>query len=164
MNCVRYIFSTEIIDHINNADAVDDLCMTLLAYLGSGVLEMELDDEEITDNIVSGKYRLLEYAVFHWPKLIHQMNSNRRDYGKLLERLIGKGANFEFESHGTAKRHYRNEHLRKAIPDAYDMVCKTFQLHLDDRRWDWNWHNSTFFIACCLPDSAEYSTPQATHG
>ncbi len=122
--------------------------MTLLAYLGSGVLDVELDDEEITDNIVGGKYRLLEYAVFYWPKLIYEMDSERRDYGKLLERLIEKGANFEFESPETAKRLYRNEHLRKTIPDAYDMVCKTFQMRSDDRRWDWEWHNSTFFISC----------------
>jgi len=159
LDYLRYIFSTEILDHIKSVDAVEDLCLTLLAYLGSGALDMELDDEELTNNILSGKYRLLEYAVINWPNLIPQINPKSSGYVKLLERMIDKGRNFEFEGHQTT-RHYRNEHLRNSRPDAYDMVCRTFQLHLDNDRGEWNWENSTFFICLSLINCSRIDSQQ----
>ncbi|KAI1122503.1 hypothetical protein F5Y10DRAFT_72272 [Nemania abortiva] len=151
----EYIFSPEIDSYIDRAKAVHNLASTLLAYLGSGVLDMDLDDEEIADNIVRGKYRLFEYAVFHWPTLIHQLHGKRRIHEDLLKRLVERGTNFEFGNYETPTRHYRDEQVRKNMPQVYDMVCHTFQLHLDDRRWDWNWRNSDSWVnfdpLCTMP-------------
>ena len=127
---------------------------------------MDLGDEEIADNIVRGKYRLFEYAVFHWPTLIHRLDGKRRSHEDLLKRLVERGTNFEFGNDETPIRHYRDEQVRKNMPQAYDMVCHTFQLHVDDRRWDWNWRNSksiclTFyllfvFVACPFAQNSQH--------
>ncbi|KAH7150359.1 hypothetical protein B0J13DRAFT_549979 [Dactylonectria estremocensis] len=146
----EYIFSSEIRHCIDKALTAEKLTLTLLAYLGSSLMDVELDDEDIQENILAGKYRLFEYASFFWPTLFHQTNNQERrseHVVKLLDGLMQRGRNYRFKS---ATDHseplYKNPHLQKTSPEAFAMVCETFQFHLDDKRFDWNWSNSETWV------------------
>lgn len=142
----RYIYSSEIKNHISKTRAAQKLTMTILAYLGSIVMDVDLDDEDIERNILGGRYRLLEYATFFWPTLIYRINDEERRFvhvAKLLDRLVQEGRNYRFK--GTvedSKPSFENSYLQKEFPEAFAMVCEVFELHLDDKRFDWNWSNS----------------------
>jgi hypothetical protein len=145
----RYIFSSEVRHYIDSAFAAHELSLTLLAYLGSSIMDVDLDDEDIQENMLAGKYRLFEYATFFWPTLIHQTNDEERHsghLGTLLDRLMQGGRNYRFKS---AKEHsklpFKNSYLQNTSPEAFTMVRDTFQFHLDDKRFDWNWSNSKIF-------------------
>ena len=144
----RYIFSTEISDFIDKAKANEYLVMSFLAYLSSGVLESEPDDEEIDRKLLAGQYRLFQYASFYWPALLPPIESSRdsRDLEKLLDRTVEKGRNYDFESDiDSSESLYKNEYLQRKLPQVYDVLCATLRFHLDDKRWEWNWANSTHF-------------------
>ncbi len=106
------------------------------------MVNSELDEGEIRERIVQGRYRLFEYAVFYWPRLLIQVNNRGSDYGELLKKMIDTGENGYFTNREPPKRLYQNDQLRRTSPAAYDMVRRTIEFHFDDRRWDWNWDNS----------------------
>ncbi|KAM5360852.1 hypothetical protein ACJZ2D_013481 [Fusarium nematophilum] len=148
----EYIFSSEVRHYIDRAFAAQELTLTLLTYLGSSVMDVDVDDEDMQRNILAGKYRLFEYACFFWPTLIHQINGEEQrsehHIGKLLDELMQRGRNYRFKSAATAHSEslYKNPHLQKRSPEAFKMVCETFQFHLDDKRFDWNWSNSETWV------------------
>src|SRR6266480_6596271 len=144
----RYIFSTEISNFIDKAKATEDLVMSFLAYLSSDVLDSEQDGEEIDEKILTGQYRLFQYASFYWPALLPPIESSgaSRELEKLLDRAVENGRNYDFESDtGNSESLYKNEYLQRKLPQVYDMLCATFRFHLDDKRWEWNWGNSRRF-------------------
>ncbi|KAH7148334.1 hypothetical protein EDB81DRAFT_792040 [Dactylonectria macrodidyma] len=146
----EYIFSSEIRNYIDKAFAAQELTLTFLAYLSSSIMDVDLDDEDIQENILAGKYRLFEYATFFWPTLIHQTNDEERrsgHLGKLLDRLMQRGGNYRFKSATEhSKPLFKNSFLQNTSPEAFAMVCETFQFRLDDKRFDWNWSNSETWV------------------
>jgi hypothetical protein len=109
-------------------------------------MDVDLDDEDIQENILAGKYRLFHYATFFWCTLIYKTNGQDRRSSQrreLLDQLIQRGRNYRFK---TAAEHskplFNNSYLQKKSPEAFAMVCEALQFHLDDKRFDWNWSNS----------------------
>lgn len=114
-------------------------------------MDVDLDDEDIQENILTGKYRLFEYAALFWPKLVYETNDREQrpaHLRELLDRLMQRGRNYRFK--GTTERPkplIKNSYLQRKCPEALAMVCEALQFHLDDRRYDWNWSNSKYFPA-----------------
>ncbi|CAK7213482.1 hypothetical protein SBRCBS47491_001815 [Sporothrix bragantina] len=52
-----YIFSAKIDNHIEKSTVNEGLAATLIAYLASGVLNLDLSDEQIDMNLLEGDYR-----------------------------------------------------------------------------------------------------------
>ncbi|KAH7253331.1 hypothetical protein B0J15DRAFT_447743 [Fusarium solani] len=146
----EYIFSSDIRNHIDIDSSAHELALTFLAYLGSSIMDVDLDDEDIQENILAGKYRLFHYATFFWCTLIYRTNGQDRRSSQrreLLDQLIQRGRNYRFK---TAAEHskplFNNSYLQKKSPEAFAMVCEALQFHLDDKRFDWNWSNSESWV------------------
>ncbi|KAH8887852.1 hypothetical protein GQ53DRAFT_872606 [Thozetella sp. PMI_491] len=145
----EYIFSMEIKDFIDRAKASQRLAMSLLAYLSAAVLEPDLDDEEVIENILTGKYRLFEYASFYWSVLVRTIQDNQdssRQLGMLLERVIENGRNDNFDDRfegdsNTVELVYKNNFLHNEILAAYDMTCAVLKFRSNEKRWNWNLGN-----------------------
>ena len=123
--------------------------MAFLAYLGSGVLDLELANEEIDEKILTGEYRLFQYASFYWPALVPPITGQEdsRDLERLLDRAVERGRNHDYEDDTeNIDSRFKNEYLRGKLPDVYDVLCATFKFHLDNRRWEWKWDNSKLFF------------------
>ncbi|KAF7555032.1 hypothetical protein G7Z17_g2472 [Cylindrodendrum hubeiense] len=144
------VHDREIRNYIDKATATRQLTMSFVAYLGSNVMDVDLDDEDIHENILAGKYRLLEYASFFWPKLIQQTNDGdevSHRLRNLLDGVIQQGRNYGFKrTTDLPEPLYKNIPLQLKSPEVLTMVCETFQFHLDDKRWDWNWSNSDSWV------------------
>ncbi|KAL6355681.1 hypothetical protein LRP88_11285 [Fusarium phalaenopsidis] len=146
----EYIFSNDIRHYIDKAFSAHELALALVAYLGSSIMDVDLDDEDIQENILAGKYRLFEYAALFWPTLVYETNDREQHsthLRELLDRLMQRGRNYRFK--GTTERPkplIKNSYLQRKCPEALAMVCETLQFHLDDRRYDWNWSNSETWV------------------
>lgn len=144
----RYIFSEDIPQSINEKWAAVDLTSTLLAYLGSGVLDQELEDEDVQENILNGYYTLFEYANFFWPVLFNKTALGKKyssRLGTLLDRIIQGGKNYNSQDgEQSSKPLFKNHHLESSMPDVYHVLCETFRFRLMDERWEWNRSNSKY--------------------
>ncbi|KAE8378971.1 NACHT domain protein [Aspergillus bertholletiae] len=142
----QYIFSPDISDFIDEGKATRGLAATLLAYLASDIMDPDLDDDEISRNILWGKYRLLQYAHLYLPTLLQRMNSIRPHsfiIGKLLGLLVQRYSNDEYQAIvGDRGAPYINQHYKRYRPEGYECARRTFQFHLAERRWGWNRSNS----------------------
>ncbi|RSL44831.1 hypothetical protein CEP53_011049 [Fusarium sp. AF-6] len=146
----EYIFSSDIRQYIDKASSAHDLALTFLSYLGSSIMDVDLDGEDIQENILAGKYRLFEYAASFWSTLIYETNDQERRSGhrrELLDRLTQRGRNYRFK--GVTEHPeplLKNSYLQRKSPEALAMVCEALQFRLDDRRHDWNWSNSDTWV------------------
>ncbi|KAI5458907.1 hypothetical protein BGZ63DRAFT_389893 [Mariannaea sp. PMI_226] len=146
----EYIFSKDIQSYIDQATATQELTSTFLAYLSLTIMDIDLDDEDINGNILTGKYRLFNYVSSFWPTLFHRASESRSgsdDLKTLLERVLQRGRNHHFKSDTENSETFdENIYRRNTSPETLTMICKTFQFHLNDKRWDWNWDNSNSWI------------------
>ncbi|RSL95801.1 hypothetical protein CEP52_011839 [Fusarium oligoseptatum] len=146
----EYIFSSDIRQYIDKASSAHDLALTFLSYLGSSIMDVDLDEEDIRENILAGKYRLFEYAASFWSTLIYETNDQERRSGhrrELLDRLMQRGRNYRFK--GVTEHPeplLKNPYLQRKSPEALAMICEALQFRLDDRRYDWNWSNSDTWV------------------
>ncbi|KAI9146903.1 Vegetative incompatibility protein [Paramyrothecium foliicola] len=146
----EYIFSPDIPNRISRSRATEDLAMLLLAYLSSDDLDLDLDEEDLTANILGGKYRLFEYASFHWLNLIHQLNRECELHSLTvqLNRLISKCRNHNFRSR-TAEMTLQlknQQNIGRFDPQLSDMLRAIIIFFTDEYRWDWNWSNSDAWV------------------
>ncbi|KAB8210959.1 NACHT domain protein [Aspergillus parasiticus] len=146
----EYIFSKDIPNFIDEREATRDLTAAFLAYLASDIMDPDLDDDQISGDIMCGKYRLLQYAHFYFPTLLQRMNNIRPNsylVGKLLDRLARQYSNDEFQATGDSRDPpYINQHYEKHRPEGYECARQTFQFHLAERRWGWNRNNSGAWV------------------
>ncbi|KAE8391110.1 hypothetical protein BDV23DRAFT_182821 [Aspergillus alliaceus] len=146
----EYIFSRDIPDFIDEGEATRDLAAAFLAYLASDIMDPNLDDDQISGDIMCGRYRLLQYAHFYFPTLLQRMNNIRPNsylVGKLLDRLARRYSNDEFQTIvDTRDPPYINQHYKKHRQRGYECARQTFQFHLAERRWGWNWSNSEAWV------------------
>ncbi|KAH8897615.1 hypothetical protein GQ53DRAFT_777961 [Thozetella sp. PMI_491] len=76
---LRYFFSREIDDFIPAADANHSLTCSSLAYLSSGIASIELSNDQIRDNILTGRYRLFDFAARQWITLTRRCVKTSKD-------------------------------------------------------------------------------------
>lgn len=143
----RYIFSAKIENHIEKSMVNESLAATLVAYLASGVLQLDLSDEQIDMNLLAGHYRLFEYARSYWPPLLKSMKLGKQTklLLDLLKILVKKGRNdaFDNDSSDIAEQpHDNNRYLRKHYEEVQIALHDTFRLLTNDDRWSWGWKNS----------------------
>ena len=143
---IRYIFSRQIANYIDEGEATRDLTSAFLAYLASDLMDPDLDDHQILGDIMCGKYRILQYAHFYMPTLLQRLNIIRPQsslVGRLLDCLTQRYRNHEFKAIiDDRDPPYTNSFYKKRNPKAYEVARGTFQFHLAERRWGWNRNNS----------------------
>ncbi|KAH8704111.1 hypothetical protein BGW36DRAFT_287051 [Talaromyces proteolyticus] len=146
----EYIFSREIPDFIDKREATRDLAAAFLAYLDSGILEPDVDDDRISRDIMRGKYRLLQYAHFYLPTLLQRLNSMSpvsESVGRLLDRLARHCSNDKFQPMVNSREPpYANDHYKNHWPIGYECARRTFQFHIAEKRWSWNQSNSEAWV------------------
>ncbi|KAL2672527.1 hypothetical protein Neosp_013239 [[Neocosmospora] mangrovei] len=144
------VHDNDVRHYIDKSSSAHELALTLVAYLGSSIMDVDLDDEDIQENILTGKYRLFEYAAMFWPKLVYETNNQEQrpaHLRELLDRLMQRGRNYRFKGATELPKHViKNSYLHRKCPEALAMVCEALQFHLDDRRYDWNWSNSETWV------------------
>ncbi|KAK6073797.1 NACHT domain protein [Seiridium cupressi] len=167
----EYIFSHEIQDYIEKSQANEDLLMALLAYLYtdilcqsrsgigsqsslpattlSDILEPEIDDDEMDEKLLTGQYRLFQYASSYWPSLLRPVidlaGSPRLE--NLLVRAVDRGRNDEFENEtGNPETVYGNDYLRNKSPELYDTLNAAYGFRVNGKRWEWQWANSSAWV------------------
>ena len=150
----RYIFNKEVSNFINREEATKDLFQTCLSYLSSEILSTDLEDEEIQEYILTGQYRLFDYAMFYWPALILSLAGRRnvvKDLKPLLKQLaqsrrqkkkLGKDRDSKHNSHDSPQPLARFKYFQKDAPEFYDMISEAIEFHSHPKRWDWNCSNS----------------------
>jgi hypothetical protein len=146
----RYIFSSQIPDFIDEREATRDLAAAFLTYLDSDILEPHVDEDQISGDIMCGRYRLLQYAHFYLPILLQRLNSMppvSDTVGSLLDRLARHSSNDTFQPMVNSREpQYTNDHYKNLWPIGYECARRTFQFHIAEKRWGWNRSNSK-----CLP-------------
>ncbi len=125
----------------------EDLAATLVAYIASGVLQLDLSDEQIDMNLLAGRYRLFEYARSYWPPLLKSMELGKHTklVLKLLKILVKEGRNDAFDNDLldiAEQPHDNNRYLRKKYEKVQNALHDTFRFLTNDDRWDWQWKNS----------------------
>ncbi|KAK9780358.1 hypothetical protein SCAR479_02995 [Seiridium cardinale] len=145
----EYIFSHEIQDYIDKSQANEDLLMALLAYLSTDILEPEIDDDEMDEKLLTGQYRLFQYASSYWPSLLRPIidlaGSPRLE--NLLVRAVDRGRNDEFEHEtGNPEAVYRNDYLHNKSPELYDTLNAAYRFRVNGKRWEWQWANSSAWV------------------
>ena len=132
-NFLRYIFNPRIDGYIDNTEATLDLAKCCIWYLCHSHYDPWITDEEITDSIVSGDYRLHEYAVTMWVELIKRyvsLNGSKPLSSELisaLECLLTERSNNEFVHKPELASRSDQLYLEKfesQWPELYTMLCR----------------------------------------
>ena len=125
-----------------------------MAYLTSGIVDLDGDEGDIQEQIRHGRFRLFDYASFYWPVLLHDIISVKREktdiqrdklLGRLLERVSRKLQNFDFvtkEPLQGLKVDQKWSRVNDEDLDSNAILCGAKTFHSDERRWGWNLKNS----------------------
>ncbi|KAL2130484.1 hypothetical protein VTI74DRAFT_6338 [Chaetomium olivicolor] len=147
----EYIFSRQISDFIDKAEANHSLTKCLLSYLCSGIFNPELSNEQLRQNIVAGKYRLQWFATSQWIMLtrrcveVSKCLSAYPDLLVLLTRLTFELRNDRFnEEVDPQDRVLRN--IDPDLPEVSKMICGVIQFREAEEQDDWNYANSTWSL------------------
>lgn len=142
----RYIFSNQITDFLDETKAMQNLAQTFLAYLGSSILDLDVDDDQIFSDIMCGKYRLLQYAHFYLPALLQRVSDcfGLMPYvlGSLLDTLTTRYSNDDFTPMINSREPQLSKDPYRFNRRQYEFTRQILQFHLADKRWNWNRSNS----------------------
>lgn len=142
----RYIFSQQLNDFGNKAEANYSLAKSTMRYLCSGIFDETLPDEQLKKNILTGKYRLHWFAFTHWVALIRPCIKQSRDLSdyedlrELLCRLALELRNYRFEGSISLKDVILQE-IESTWPEIMYIVSGVMQFRQDDNQNDWNFDN-----------------------
>jgi hypothetical protein len=125
----RYVFSPRISNFIDSVEATLSLAMCTVAYLCLRYYEPTLSDEEIEDNILSGAYRLHNFATTQWIELVKryarlsgsQPLSN--ELTSLLGLLVSERESLEFNNEAELVNQPDLSRLKPDQPDLYSVLC-----------------------------------------
>jgi hypothetical protein len=125
----------------------EGLAATLVAYLASGVLQLDLSDEQIDKNLLAGCYRLFGYARSYWPPLLKSMElgEHTKLVLDLLKILVKKGRNDAFDNDSldiAEQPHDNNRYLQENYEKVQNALHDTFRFLTNGDRWEWWWRNS----------------------
>jgi hypothetical protein len=115
---------------INPLQANIDLAATCLTYLCSELFDLEIPDEDITEHILSGAYRLHDFAAFQWTKILKRVAKMLRgpdtteELIKSLERFVTTRYNMDYDDQ--SEEHLRPNDLQifnDMDPDLHRRLC-----------------------------------------
>ncbi|GLA01286.1 hypothetical protein AnigIFM60653_011535 [Aspergillus niger] len=153
-----YLFSPRIAHFIDKQVATFDLFNSLMAYLMSGIVDLDLDEGDIQEQIRHGRFRLFDYASFYWPVLLYDLISvkrertnNQRDesLARLLKRVAMTLQNFDYIRKEPREGHEVNRmwsFLDNGDLESNGVIRGAKEFHSNEKRWDWNINNSESWI------------------
>lgn len=133
-NLRRYIFNPGIDGYIDNKKATLDLATCCIWYLCQTHHDAWNSNEEVAANIISGGYRLHEYAVTMWLELVKRyvgLNGSKTLPSVLIQALEGLAAdrsNNEFESSTDLADQFHEpnlENFKDQWPELHTMLCES---------------------------------------
>ena len=125
-----------------------------MAYLMSGIVDLDLDEGDIQEQIRHGRFRLFDYASFYWPVLLYDLISvkrertnNQRDesLARLLKRVAMTLQNFDYITKEPREGHEVNRmwsFLNNGDLESNGVIRGAKEFHSNEKRWDWNINNS----------------------
>ena len=123
---LRFLFSPESDQYINQSEGNIAIASTCLKYLCSKCFEPELSDQDITGAIMRGAYVLEEYAVSHWLKHITKGFSNSNNSLSLeqisgdIEAMVELRENYDYDtSHTGYAAHPSLKILEAKSPEVF---------------------------------------------
>ncbi|KAL1857635.1 hypothetical protein Daus18300_010275 [Diaporthe australafricana] len=148
----EYIFSRDISNFIDKAEANYSLAKSTIAHLCSGIYDMDISDEQVRNNIVAGKYRLHWFATSQWTALISrcfvEASKDLSAYPDLLELLTRLA--LELRNYGFKGQISRKEGIFQSLesnwPEISNMICGVLAFRRDDRQTDWNYTNASKWV------------------
>ncbi|RAH64741.1 NACHT domain protein [Aspergillus aculeatinus CBS 121060] len=156
---VVYIFSERVPFFINQAIARRNLLDCLLAYLMSGIVDLEVEEEVIQEQILRGRFRLFDYANFYWPVLLSStLPSDWKDAGvKVNDPLVGRldkvsqrlenPENFQNQIWGRVERVFSEANTEiVAYRRARNFAGDARAFYSCEKRWDWNRKNGASWV------------------
>jgi hypothetical protein len=145
----RYVFSKEIKGFIDIKGANMDMILKSLSYLCSKTLDPEVSNADLEMNLMSGKYRMLEYFASHWltltlPYVREETHRISCRFSNLLTHVALSARNYEFEDNVESPGiSLKNKELERWSPEGFELLCAAFRFQLDKRLAEWNLSNST---------------------
>ncbi|ERF71684.1 hypothetical protein EPUS_08997 [Endocarpon pusillum Z07020] len=135
----EYIFNPRVDGSIDNTEATLSLAKCCIWYLLQSHFDPRITDDEVADNIISGKYRLHNFAVTMWSELVKRyisLNGSKSLSTKLisaLECLAIERSNSDFsgsiELAGQSDQP-QLEKFKDQWPELHTMLC-----HVAQFRW-----------------------------
>lgn len=125
------------------------LLITCLTYLSLDLFELDIPDEEMEENVLSGAYRLHGFATSQWVGLVTQyaMLSEKQilpdELVKQLDSVITERKNFEFE--GQIKDNSKPRDLdifERKWPKMRAYLCNALKFQRQRERTDWRMSES----------------------
>lgn len=137
-NIPRYIFNPRIDGYIDSTAATLNLANCCIWYLCQSHHDTWISDDEIAKNLISGDYRLHNFAVTMWLDLVERyvsLNGSNPLPSKLtdaLDCLATDRSNSEFaastELVGQSQKPYL-EKFKDEWPTQYTLLLNTVQFH-----------------------------------
>ena len=130
LSLFRYLFSSSIGGSLNFVDATFSLAMCCVTYLCQKHHDHDLLDEDIDQNILSGAYRMHDFAVTTWFEFVERfIHLSRQD--ALSQELIDALETLRCErTQGTCTEgaevstQLSLEPFKSVSPALHDMLCK----------------------------------------
>lgn len=135
-NFGRYIFNPRIGGNIDNTEATLGLAKRCIWYLLQSQFDLLITDDEVAENVISGKYRLHNFAVDMWLELVKRyvsLNGSKPLSTELihaLEFLATERSSSEFggSTELAGQSHQPElEKFKRQWPDIHTMLCDVAQ-------------------------------------
>lgn len=78
-SCLRYLLRHQKNKLLDEKEALLEISTTCLTYLCSDLLDVDITDDDIEQNVISGAYRLLNFAHHQWAECLRLCTRNFRD-------------------------------------------------------------------------------------
>ncbi|KAI0812103.1 NACHT domain protein [Xylaria sp. FL0064] len=130
----EYLFSSRVLGFIDLHEATLDLALRCMTYLWQGHHDLDLSDDEIKRNILSGTYTMEWFAANMWPHLAksylssakHDESQEKFGAGLNVLQIVRMQDQFleEEDDHEILSA---SDNFRKAYPEAYALVRQSLR-------------------------------------
>ncbi|RSL85848.1 hypothetical protein CEP52_016003 [Fusarium oligoseptatum] len=128
---------------LSEGEALLDISATCLTYLSSRMFDLDATDDTVQTNLISGAYRLLNFASSQWAECLrlcvrHFRTESPTELLELLQQFHARSTNSEYDWGMDTNSTYWALQPLKDLPEACDLVSRA----LDFRRslrgsYDW---------------------------
>jgi hypothetical protein len=129
---------------MSTAQANLNLLMTSLTYLSLDLFELDIPDDEMEENVLSGAYRLHGFATSQWVGLVtqyamlYEKQTPPDELVKQLDSVITERKNFEFEGQFEDNSNLTDLDLfKKRWPEMHAYLCSALKFQRQRDRADW---------------------------
>ncbi|KAI0198370.1 hypothetical protein F4808DRAFT_462839 [Astrocystis sublimbata] len=145
----EYIFSSAIEGSIREIDARYELTTSILHYLSSDIFQLNISNEQLSADLVAGKYRLQSFASSQWVALVTRSGRDMQhdtsihtELVDLIIQVLRKLKNDKFEHHETESDLVYHD-LDWGDNDISEVISDTWRFRQDDRQTDWTFSNNS---------------------